>query len=83
MMYFVGVIAGVLLLVWLFHLLLRRMEDRGDLILTSKSDGLYRSVGNAVLDVESSLQPQKRHVLEARRKQREKKQEQDNGQGKE
>lgn len=78
-MYFAGVIVGVLLLVWLFHLVLRRMEDRGDLILTSKSDSLYRSVGNAVLDVESSLQPQKRHVLEAKRKLREKKQEQDSG----
>jgi hypothetical protein len=79
MLYLAGVIVGVLLFVWLFHLLLRRMEDRGDLILTSKSDSLYRSVGNAVLDVESSLQPQKRHVLEAKRKLRERKQEHDNG----
>lgn len=79
MMYLAGVIVGALLLVWLLHLLLQHLEDRGDLVLTSKSESLYRTLGNAVLDVETSLQPQKRHVLEAKRKQREKKQEQDNG----
>lgn len=79
MMYLAAVVLGAPLLVWILTLVLQRMEERGDIIVTTKSDGLYRSVGNAVLEVQACLQPEKRHVIEVKQKQREKKQEQDNG----
>ena len=69
---------GVGLLIWLFSLALRWMDDRGWIILSNRTS-MYRSVGNAVLEVQSALEPSKKHVLEMKRKETQKKIQADSG----
>lgn len=66
------VVGGVLTLIKLFQWLLHWMDDRGIIVIPSGKD-LHGGVGNAVLEVQAALQPEKKYVLEMKRKDEQKK----------
>ena len=61
------IIAVPLIGVFLLNRLLLWMEDQGWIVLTGRSDR-WGSIGNAILEVQSISQPEKKHVLEAKRR---------------
>lgn len=58
-------LAGVCAL-WLLHRVALWMEDRGWIYWT-RSRGYSTRAGNALLEVQELLEPQKRHVIEMKR----------------
>jgi hypothetical protein len=60
------ILLAVVVGLWLLHRLALWMEDRGWIYWT-RSRGHSTRAGNALLEVQGLLEPQKRHVIEMKR----------------